>query len=183
LKSTLGIYVLKVLDSLIPIHKLDYPVRLKVITALAAFTRRQDPWTTEEAFNDASKLLLAYKSAVFKEKEQSLPALLGDILKTVVKPAFAKTKNIGITSAGRKNEHPVPAPRFDASVFDESSKPWKFKDVHDVTVLSWIVDQYSVRRSVPRTDSSFELALTPCRYQIIPISRRNSRFSCLQSCH
>jgi hypothetical protein len=144
LKSTLGVSILKELNSVIPIHKLDYPVRLKVITALATFSRPEDPWTTEEAFNGASQLLDTYKSAVFKEKKQTLAPLLGDILKTVVKPSFARTKNIAVTPAGRKNEHPVPAPRFDASVFDEASKPWKFKDVYVVTVLSWIVDQYRV---------------------------------------
>lgn len=147
LKSSIGTSVLHCLNSILAIHKLDHEVQVEVITALAAFTRRADPWTTEQALHQASSLLNTYKSsaaAVCKAKDGSLVPLLGDMLKNVVKPAFARTKTQAITPAGRRAEHPIPAPRLDPSLFDEGSKPWKYKDVYVATVLGWIVEQYRV---------------------------------------
>ncbi|KAL1961125.1 hypothetical protein VTO42DRAFT_3070 [Malbranchea cinnamomea] len=142
LKSSTGTSVLRYLDGLIPIIQLEDQVRLHAVAALASFTNQVDPWTTEQAFNHASQLLDAFKSKIYENPDGSLAPLLGDILKVIVKPLFAKTRNIAITPAGRKNVHPVPVPRFDQSVFDEDSKPWKFRDVYSVTLLTWIVEQY-----------------------------------------
>lgn len=139
--------MLRYLDGIYPIYDLDDQLKLHVLSALAAFTSRIDPWTTDQAFNHASHLLEAFKSKIYEEPEGSLAPLLGEILKAVIKPLFSKTRNVATTAAGRKNEHPVPLPRFDQSVFDEGAKPWRFKDVWAVTVLTWIVGQYQVSLS------------------------------------
>ena len=117
---------------------------MDIITALAAFTVEKDPWTTKLAFEKASCILGAYESCIRSKDSSALATLLGDILKRRVKPLFSKTKNPAITPAGRKNVHPVPPPRFDSSLFDPESKPWRFTDVYSITVLTWIMNRYLV---------------------------------------
>lgn len=141
LKGAVGVCVLKKLDGLVSISELDDPV--DVIAALAAYTRPQDPWTTEDSCRIANTVLAAYVSTL-RSQSGALERLLGAVLARFVKPAFSKTKNPAITPAGRKNLHPVPQPRFDATLFDKGSKPWKYRDIYISTVLFWIVDQYRV---------------------------------------
>lgn len=165
--------MLRYLDRLFPIYQLDDQIKLHVIPALATFTSRIDPWTTEPAFNNVSQLLDAFKSQIYDTPDNSLAPLLGDILRTVIKPLFAKTKNTAITAAGRKNEHPIPMPRFDQSVFDEGAKPWRYRDVWAVTVLKWIVGEYRVRISYSALMVS--VANGVHRHPITFKSRANSR--------
>jgi hypothetical protein len=72
-------------------------------------------------------------------------SILGDLLKEKIRPIFARTKNIAITPAGRKNFHPIPQARFDSSFLERETKPWKFHDVYATTVLEWILSQLNVR--------------------------------------
>jgi hypothetical protein len=141
LKSTIGVSVLQHFDAIIPIREIEDAV--DIVTALAAFTAETDPWTTKLAFEKASCILDAYESHL-RSKNGALAILLENILKQNVKPLFSKARNPAITSAGRKNVHPVPLPRFDSSLFDDKSKPWKFKDAYSITVLTWIINRYLV---------------------------------------
>ena len=118
-----------------------------IIIALASFVSEQDPWTLPEIHTRATILLKTQFTSLRTDPDSSIAfwATIEDILKQKVRPLFAKTKNPAITASGRKNFHPVPLPRFDASVLDPETKPWKNQDVYATTVLSWIVSQYQVR--------------------------------------
>ncbi|PGH23721.1 hypothetical protein AJ80_02149 [Polytolypa hystricis UAMH7299] len=139
LKSTVGTSVLHRLSSLLPITQLEESEG--IIVASAAFTCENDPWTTQAAFESASSVLSTYK-AFLHSKNGGLADLLTAILKDTVKPIFSRTKTPAITAAGRKNVLPVPQPKFDPSMFDAETKPWKTREVYVVTVLEWIIRQY-----------------------------------------
>ncbi|KGY15579.1 hypothetical protein PABG_11572 [Paracoccidioides brasiliensis Pb03] len=143
LRSTVGVSVLQLLHSISPINELEIDDSVDVITSLAAFTCRKDPWTTETAFNAASVILEGYESLLRSQNRAELAAILEEVLRKKVKPLFSKTKTPAVTAAGRKNVHPIPQPRFDPSIFDPKSKPWKFKDLYVITVLSWVIGRYS----------------------------------------
>ncbi|WEW61209.1 hypothetical protein PRK78_006699 [Emydomyces testavorans] len=139
LKATLGLAVLEQLYKLTGFEQIENPVN--VVAALAAFTNPQDPWTTTAASSSAQLLLRQYEEWSRCE-HKSLVALSGDVLSRFVKPSFSRTKTPAITSAGRKDMHPVKPPKFDPGIFDKGAKPWKYKDVYVVTVLSWVIQQY-----------------------------------------
>ncbi|KAJ6119751.1 hypothetical protein N7523_004031 [Penicillium sp. IBT 18751x] len=106
-----------------------------VILAVASFTSREDPWTTEDSLMEATMHL----SVTCQSQRWSIIECL---LKEKIRPLFAKTKNPAITSEGRKNLHPVPPTRFDGSNLDDSTRPWKNTDIYAASVLSWIISQY-----------------------------------------
>ncbi|OJD26002.1 hypothetical protein ACJ73_02619 [Blastomyces percursus] len=143
LKSSVGVSVLGLLNLINPIANLEGEDAVDVIASLAAFTCRKDPWTTERAFNEASTLLQNYESCLGSERRGELTAIQEDILRKKVKPLFSKTKTSAVTAAGRKNVHPLPQPRFDPSIFNPESKPWKLRNVYMITVLSWVLGRYS----------------------------------------
>ncbi|OJD18652.1 hypothetical protein AJ78_01348 [Emergomyces pasteurianus Ep9510] len=142
LKSNVGVSVLQLLNTISPVNELEVDDAIDVISCLAAFTCRKDPWTTEQAFTEASNILQSYESLLCSKSRGKLATVLEDILRKKVKPLFSKTKTPAITAVGRKNLHPIPQPRFDPSIFDPDSKPWKFKDVYVITLLSWVIGRY-----------------------------------------
>jgi hypothetical protein len=117
---------------------------MDVITALASFTSEQDSWTTRDAYMKSKRILESFTTNSRDEADSSFWSLVERILKERIKPVFAKTKNPAITAEGRKNFHPVPLPRFDASIIDPATKPWKISDVYATTVLAWVIAQYQV---------------------------------------
>ncbi|PGH03326.1 hypothetical protein AJ79_07404 [Helicocarpus griseus UAMH5409] len=143
LKSSVGVSVIELLNLISPINELELDDAVDIVTALAALTCKKDPWTTERAYDKASTILENYESFLRSSSKGELSTVLEVILTKKVKPLFSKTKTPAVTAAGRKNVHPVPQPRFDPSIFDPESKPWKFKDVYVVTVLSWVIGRYS----------------------------------------
>lgn len=117
---------------------------MDVITALASFTSEQDSWTTRDTYLESRRILESFATNAHGEAESSFWSLVERILKERIKPVFAKTKNPAITAQGRKNFHPVPLPRFDASIIDPATKPWKISDVYATTVLAWVIALYQV---------------------------------------
>ncbi|TQB76720.1 hypothetical protein MPDQ_007115 [Monascus purpureus] len=113
-----------------------------IIVALASFTSEKDAWVTKESFAKSTTVLQAYITERRLENDPSLWSMIEYILKNRIKPLFSKTRNPAITAAGRKNFHPIPLPRFDMSVLDPETKPWKVSDVYATTVFSWIIMQY-----------------------------------------
>ncbi|EEP80010.1 predicted protein [Uncinocarpus reesii 1704] len=136
IKATLGLTLLKELYRFIPIDETTDPPHS--VAVLAAFTDPSDPWTTPTAASAANFLLKPYGRLC-----QTKSTLFEDVLTRFVKSSFLKTKTPAITSAGRKDVHPVKQPKFDPGLFDKSSKPWKHKDVFVVTILSWTIGQYT----------------------------------------
>lgn len=106
-----------------------------VILATATFASEQDPWTTDEG-KSSMHLNMTLQSGKWTVIER--------VLKEKLRPLFTKAKNPAITSEGRKNFQPVPPTRFDGSVLDDSTKPWKNTDIYATSVLSWIISQYEV---------------------------------------
>jgi hypothetical protein len=110
-----------------------------VVIALASFSSDADAWNTHEAFTASITMLRDFVEA------SSFWLTIESILKSRVRPIFAKAKNPAITESGRKNFHPIPLPRFDSSILDPETKPWKMQDAYITTVFAWIVNQYKVR--------------------------------------
>lgn len=136
---TLAISCIKYLNDILPILKVTDPER--VFTTLLSFTSPHDPWTTSTSLQDAVTILRSYM-----EPETRLKCwhILERVCESKIRPIFAKTKTPAITASGRKKLHPLPQPRFDESLFDPETKPWKHKDVYATTVLEWILAQYTV---------------------------------------
>ncbi|KAJ5083552.1 hypothetical protein N7456_012979 [Penicillium angulare] len=106
-----------------------------VILAMVISTSMTNPWASEDAAEVASMQLGV-------TGQYGLWNTIEDILRDKLKPLFTKQRNPNITSEGRKDLHPVPLPRFDGSVLDDSTKPWKNTDIYATPALSWIVSQY-----------------------------------------
>ncbi|KAL4871128.1 hypothetical protein BDV12DRAFT_38043 [Aspergillus spectabilis] len=136
-RSTLAISVISLLAALLPVK--DAKSAQDAIIAMASFSSETDAWATCEACTTATALL---DEIVKDSGRSSFWKIIESTLKDQIKPLFAKTKNPAITESGRKNFHPVPLPRFDLSVFDSETKPWKMDAVYITTVFSWIVKQY-----------------------------------------
>ncbi|KAL4889531.1 ATP :tRNA-specific tRNA nucleotidyltransferase [Aspergillus ambiguus] len=147
LKSNLSLSVIFILVDLAPLK--DVANASDVVLALASFTSENDPWTTPESCSSSTQLLNTFNTT------PSFWTSIEKILKDTIRPIFGKTRNPAVTAAGRKNFHPVPLARFDTSILDPESKPWKVSDVYATTVLSWIIRQYR-----PEYKSSLE-AHTP----------------------
>lgn len=127
-----------------------------MVIALASFTSDHDPWSTTELAEKTNTILQKFASDTYTEAENSaFWTVIEQILKEKIKPLFAKTRNPAITATGRKNFHPVPLPRFDTSILDPESKPWKNQEVHTTTVFAWIVGQYRV--GFPSAAGSFDI--------------------------
>ncbi|KAE8415592.1 hypothetical protein BDV36DRAFT_285275 [Aspergillus pseudocaelatus] len=142
LRSRIALSVIATLNESLPISKAENAA--DIVIALASFSSTEDPWTTQEAFTCATTVLdnLTPATASDTESNTTFWSVVERILKDKIRPLFAKTRNPAITSAGRKNFHPVPLPRFDASILDPETKPWKIQDIYATTVLSWITQQY-----------------------------------------
>jgi hypothetical protein len=156
---TLAVSVISALAGLTPIHAVA--ATEDIVVALASVTSEDDAWTTHETCSASNTLL---KSFAHDSKSSTFWNILESILKNRVKPLFAKSKNLAITATGRKNLHPIPLPRFDLSVLDPETKPWKIHDVHITTVFSWIIHQYQVCGSYIHT-------LNPANFD--PVNRYN----------
>ncbi|KAJ5980842.1 hypothetical protein N7481_008140 [Penicillium waksmanii] len=108
-----------------------------VIVAMASFTSKKDPWTTNDS-NNCAEIHLNMAC------QNDLWPIIERVLREKVRPLFTKTKNPAITSEGRKSLHPVARTRFDGGALDDSTKPWKTTDVYAPAVLSWIICQYKL---------------------------------------
>jgi hypothetical protein len=140
---TLAISCIKHLNDIHAILEVTNPE--KVFTTLLSFTSPHDPWTTSTSLQDAVTVLQSYMET---ERRLKCWHILERLCESKIRPIFAKTKNPAITVSGRKNLHPLPQPRFDESLFDPETKPWKHNDVYATTVLEWILAQYTVSRSL-----------------------------------
>lgn len=128
--------------ALLPIEKAAN--KSDIVIALASFTSDNDPWTTSASATKAREALQSFTTNL-RADAPSFWSIVEQVLKERVKPLFAKTRNPAITDAGRKNFHPVPLGRFDTSILDPESKPWKVHDPYATTVFEWIIAQYHVR--------------------------------------
>ncbi|EGE04255.1 hypothetical protein TEQG_03285 [Trichophyton equinum CBS 127.97] len=138
LKATIGLRVITYIAPIVPVNEVKHGE--DILSSLAMFSSSSDPWTTNEAAEMATNLLQRYE--VKLREEGRLGNVIEGMLRRKVKPAFSKTKTPAITSAGRKDMHPIPKPSFDPTLFDTGTKPWKFKEGYIVSVLKWIVQQY-----------------------------------------
>ncbi|KAH8696710.1 ATP :tRNA-specific tRNA nucleotidyltransferase [Talaromyces proteolyticus] len=127
-----------------------------IITALASFTNKRDPWTTSISYSGALAVLGLFvqtRKTVFWE-------VLEQICVSKIRPIFAKTKTPAITAAGRKNLHPTPQPRFDGNIFNPEAKPWKHVNVYVTTVLEWLLSEYTPS-DASRLESDFHFYIPP----------------------
>lgn len=147
LKSKLAISVISLLGGQFPIEKTAN--KAGIVLALASFTSDQDPWSTPELAEKTNAILRDFAENTRTESAPSFWSAMEQILKDTVKPLFAKTRNPAITATGRKNYNPVPLPRFDSSLLDPESKPWKGQEVYATTVFAWLVCQYRVCSPIP----------------------------------
>ncbi|CRG83670.1 hypothetical protein PISL3812_01025 [Talaromyces islandicus] len=128
-----------------------------IFTALASFTNTRDPWTTSKSCHDALAVLETFLPS---ENAPKYWDIVEQISKSKIRSIFAKTKNIAITGAGRKNLHPMPQPRFDGNIFNPEAKPWKHVDVYATTVLEWVLSQYTPS-DIARLEDQFQFYVPP----------------------
>ncbi|GAD93587.1 conserved hypothetical protein [Paecilomyces variotii No. 5] len=155
---SLGVSVIFCLGTILPLDEAGNVV--DIVVTLASFTSEKDPWTTEQSCRQAVEALDAYVSKTRSDKTSSLWSTLEDILKSKIRPHFAKTKNPAITSTGRKNLHPMPGTRFDYSLLDPETKPWKYRDVYCTTVFTWALSTYQPSDTV-HVEGHFPLLVPP----------------------
>ncbi|PLB40560.1 tRNA adenylyltransferase [Aspergillus candidus] len=175
LVADLSTSIIALLSSLLPVHKAANPV--DIFIALASYTSEADPWTTEEAYGTATRTLEDACKAARADSLTSFWSIIERILRDRIRPLFAKSKNPAITAAGRKNFHPVPLSRFDASVLDDEVKSWKVREVYATTVFSWVIAQY---HSTDRThlEAHFPLVVPPLLALIDDNSVASKTFGC-----
>ncbi|OKL57808.1 hypothetical protein UA08_06966 [Talaromyces atroroseus] len=151
----LAISCIKYLNDVLPV--LEASNSVDILMSLSSFTSLHDPWTTSTSVNDALAVL---ELCMQPERRSRCWPILERICESNIKPIFAKTKNAAITATGRKNLHPLPRQRFDDSLFDPESKPWKHKDVYATTVLEWILRQYN-SSDINRLENQFHFYVPP----------------------
>lgn len=136
---TLAISCIKYLNDILPLLEVTNPGN--VFTTLLSFTSPYDPWTTSTSVQDA---VISLQSYMEPETRLKCWHILERVCESKIRPIFVKTKNPAITASARKNLHPLPRPRFDESLLDPETKPWKHKELYATTVLEWILAQYTV---------------------------------------
>ena len=109
-----------------------------VLTCLAAFSDKNDPWNSSSAQELASDLIKDYTGS------SRLPSMLTSILQKHVKALFSRTENPAITPQGRKAINPRPSNIAMHSDLDAEIKPWKFRNVYIVTVFRWVLQCFDV---------------------------------------
>lgn len=122
---------------------------------LASFTHPKDPWTNEEGFALAGRLLSSHL-ALIKSVSKDFDLLITDLLLDHVKPLFIKSNSSLLTPQARKAISPRPGPAA-PSDFEDSSKPWKFNSPHIVTVFQWVLSQLDP----PRIEKHWPLLIPP----------------------
>ncbi|KAL8633794.1 hypothetical protein Q9189_000530 [Teloschistes chrysophthalmus] len=123
-----------------------------LVACLASFTDPQDPWTDgEETRELADDILSSYLSPLLEEEEeqagkksQVLEKLLIELLRSHIKPLFAKSTPPILTDAGRKKTLSTFPDNSNGSTqttsnMDTTTKPWKYTSPHIVTVFQWIL--------------------------------------------
>ena len=129
-------------------HSYGHELPTELMICLASFTHADDPWTSQISLVEASTLLGVYVK-MSKAEPGRFQTLLTNLLREHVKPAFAKSKNLAITPAGRKAITALP-PKLEASIDEPKSKPWKYGQVYLITVFEWILGQLDVRFLITR---------------------------------
>ena len=142
IKSNIAISVLTSLAALLPVEKTAN--KPDIVIALASSTSDNNPWMTSTSSTKAREALQSFTTDL-RADASTFWSVVEQVLKEGVKPLFAKTRNPAITDAGRKNFHPVPLGRFDTSILDPESKPWKVHNPYATTVFEWVIAQYHVR--------------------------------------
>jgi hypothetical protein len=114
----------------------------EALLGLLAFTQLGDSWNSKPTYDISMDTLNGRPQEVLSE------AFVVDyVLKGFLRPLFATSTPRTITSQGRKapNENLGTRIAEVASSADAVSKPWKFKDIHSVTVFKWVVTKADVR--------------------------------------
>ncbi|KAL4971477.1 hypothetical protein BDW66DRAFT_165144 [Aspergillus desertorum] len=172
-RSTLAVFVISRLNALLPFEQSKY--MSDVVIALASFSIETDAWNTHEASTASIAMLGAFVERV---EPSFFWMTVESILKSRVRPLFAKTKNPAITESGRKNFHPIPLPRFDMSILDPETKPWKMHDAYITTVFAWIVSQYKTAH-INTLEAHFPLLVPPILALIDDSSLFYKRLGCI----
>ncbi|KAL4733259.1 hypothetical protein BDV11DRAFT_175861 [Aspergillus similis] len=169
-RSTLAVSIISRLNALLPFEQSECVS--SVVIALASFSSDADAWNTHEAFTASIAMLKDFAEA------SSFWMTIETILKSQVRPLFAKAKNPAITESGRKNFHPIPLPRFDLSILDPEAKPWKMQDAYITTVFAWIVNQYKAT-DINTLEAHFPLLVPPILALIDDSSHFYKRLGCI----
>ena len=115
---------------------------VSLVVCLSSFTDPRDQWSGPEA-SQLAHLLLSTILQRFRVETKRLQALIAVLLKTRVKPLFAKSRNPTVTAQGRKAIDPAPT-IYMVGEAESEIKPWKFQHVYIVTVFRWILQNLDV---------------------------------------
>lgn len=114
----------------------------EVLLGLLAFTQLDDTWNSKPAYGISMDALNSQSQEVLTEA-----FTVNYVLRRFLRRLFATSTPPTITSQGRKapNENLGNRIAEAASIPDAISKPWKFRDIHSVTVFKWVVNRADVR--------------------------------------
>ena len=143
---------LRLLSNLQNFDECNREASLELVVCLSSFTHAEDPWTNQASHSEASDLLKDYIKTLTSEPGK-VQTLLTDLLREIVKPAFAKSKSSAITPAGRKAISAL-APTFEPSIDETTIKPWKYGQIYIVTVLEWTLSHLDVRLHISNVFST-----------------------------
>ena len=114
----------------------------EVLSCLASFSDKRDPWTSPEAFEEASSLLKSYITGE-RATSKNLGDAVTDLLRATIKPLFTQSTNPSLTKQGRKAINSLPI-KSEPTEFEVEGKPWKFRAPYVVTVFAWLLNQMDV---------------------------------------
>lgn len=113
-----------------------------MLIVAAAFTNKNDPWTTTLARDTAHALLQI--SLPTPDKRHSFIA--DTLLARFLRSRFSESRPVTVTATGRKAEY-VDSSRYDGrnALDDEMAiRPWKYREQYAISVLEWAVVESDV---------------------------------------
>jgi hypothetical protein len=119
------------------------------LLSLLAFTKPTDVWNSKPAYELAKDILDRHKLKVCSDQ-----FITEYVLNSFIRPLFMKSRPDTVTSEGRKatNTNAVDQRHRGSNGFDPATKPWKFRDIHAVTVFGWAIANAQVNLQITSSE-------------------------------
>lgn len=120
------------------------------LLSLIPFTSTENPWTTPQSQQIATKILEKHSLYV-----QSSKFLVAYLLISFIRPIFSEAATPNSITASSRKAAPSSAPprHLDIRESSPSRQPWRSNIPHTITVLQWIIR--SISPEILRTDEVF----------------------------
>ncbi|CCC11066.1 unnamed protein product [Sordaria macrospora k-hell] len=115
-----------------------------VLLTLIAYTNPGEEWTTPDLAARATLLLKQHFDSFEESSSKKQDFITTTVLPSYLRPLFSKSSpQSSITPSGRPSAYGANPDARPSGLPDDSSatKPWKFVDLHAVTVFEWTVSE------------------------------------------